>query len=400
MKKRLQRFIFGCIIMLFAYPNTAQAQFELPYYPAGPGFSLGDKDSLYVMNIRFRVQSRVSLDSEAGDNLQIAESNARIERLRLRLDGLLYHENLTYIIQLGFSQLDMDMNTGPLPSVIQDAMLFYRFNEHITIGIGQAQLPGNRQRIMGSGDLQFVERSIINDYFGIDRDFGFQSYFREEFLGMDILFRGAVTSGSGQNTMDGQRSTALTGHFEILPFGEFENNGEYFEGDVEKEEEPRLALGATYSYNINAIRSGGQFGDELYQPLDTESYMADALFKFRGFSLLYEYIFKNVANSPLTFNEEGDMRHALVGRGSTFQGGMFVSENLEFSLRYARISPDRRISFVEDFHEAFTVGANRYIKGHRLKFQTDLTYMAFDGNRQWAAEDNYWQFRFQIELGL
>jgi hypothetical protein len=39
-------------------------------------------------------------------------------------------------------------------------------------GFGQTKLPGNNQRVVSSGSLEFTDRTINNSRFNIDRDFG------------------------------------------------------------------------------------------------------------------------------------------------------------------------------------------------------------------------------------
>jgi phosphate-selective porin OprO and OprP len=44
----------------------------------------------------------------------------------------------------------------------------------------------------------------------------------------------------------------------VLPFGEFKRSGEFFEGDLEREPTPKLALGLGGHYNDRTTRTGGQ----------------------------------------------------------------------------------------------------------------------------------------------
>ena len=50
----------------------------------------------------------------------------------------------------------------------------YNFYKNLSIKLGQGKLPGNRERVISSGNLQFVDRSRLNSRFNIDRDFGAQ----------------------------------------------------------------------------------------------------------------------------------------------------------------------------------------------------------------------------------
>jgi hypothetical protein len=45
--------------------------------------------------------------------------------------------------------------------------------------VGQTKLPGNNQRVVSSGSLEFTDRTINNSRFNIDRDFVFRLFSRK-----------------------------------------------------------------------------------------------------------------------------------------------------------------------------------------------------------------------------
>ena len=47
------------------------------------------------------------------------------------------------------------------------------FWKSFSIKFGQGKLPGNRERVISSGNLQLVDRSRLNSRYNIDRDVGF-----------------------------------------------------------------------------------------------------------------------------------------------------------------------------------------------------------------------------------
>ena len=201
--------------------------------------------------------------TESGTNLDIAQVEARVRRLRLRFDGFIYTPRLTYLIQLAFTRSDMDFDDTGVPNIIRDAMIIYAITNNFSIGVGQTKLPGNRQRVNSSGDLQFADRSIVNATFNIDRDFGLQLYYNNNIQWLHYVLRGAISSGDGRNITSSDRGLAYTGRIELLPFGRFTNGGDYFEGDLAREPSPKVSIGLTYSSNQNAIRTGGQLGRYL-----------------------------------------------------------------------------------------------------------------------------------------
>jgi phosphate-selective porin OprO and OprP len=47
-----------------------------------------------------------------------------------------------------------------------------------------------------------------------------------------------------------------------------------------------------------------------------------------------------------------------------------------------------------------SIGATKYVKGHRVKLQSDLTYEQTKWLAGPAADANRFMFRFQIEVGI
>ncbi len=158
--------------MLLAAPVVAQTEIdERALIEVKDGISIR-ADSLFLLNLRFRMQNRFGLTSAAGDDLDIATVDARVRRLRLRFDGFVLSERFQYYIQLNFSHSDLDLDAGGVAKPVRDAMIYYHLNDRFYFGFGQSKLPGNRQRVISSGNIQFPERSIANNAFTLDRDFG------------------------------------------------------------------------------------------------------------------------------------------------------------------------------------------------------------------------------------
>lgn len=408
----MKRLIPIVILSLFSIPSLAQLGSQIPYFTYGKGLGITSPDSLFLMNIRFRMQNRVGIETLGADDWSPAIIEGRVRRLRLRLDGYVYDPRLTYVIQLSFSRGDIDFEDSGFPNIIRDAMVIYNFTKHFALGIGQTKLPGNRQRITSSGDLQLPDRSIVNAAFTIDRDFGIQAYYRNSIQGFNYVLRGAVSSGDGRNFNNaGSTSTTskdiavnglcYTGKIELLPFGEFTNNGDYFEGDLAREPKPKLSIGAAFSNNENAKRSGGQLGKYLYESRDIETTMFDILYKHNGWAFAGEFL-RRYAPDPITVNPDdpSQEQHVYSGHGQNYQGSYLFRSKYELVARYSVVVPDHSIQSVEPRLEEYTVGATKYLRGHRVKLQTEFTY----AKDTWlkGPEENHELFimRFQIEVGI
>ena len=55
-----------------------------------------------------------------------------------------------------------------------DAVVKYKATKNLEFWFGQTKLPGNRERVISSQALQFVDRSLVNSRFNIDRGSGIQ----------------------------------------------------------------------------------------------------------------------------------------------------------------------------------------------------------------------------------
>lgn len=392
-------FFVVLFLVCFCFDNRAQNQpSPIPYFTYGNGLGITSPDSLFRLNIRFRMQNRLSLKSVSESNLDISQVEARVRRLRLRFDGFLYSERLNYVIQLAFSRGDMDFDDTEFPNIIRDAMVLYKVTDHFTVGVGQTKLPGNRQRVNSSGDLQLPDRSIVNSTFNLDRDFGVQLYYNNRIQNFHYILRGAISSGEGRNFNSSDRGLAYTGRVELLPLGLFERGGNYFEGDLMREKTPKIAVGIAYSNNQNAIRTGGQLGKFLYAPTDIITYIGDFLFKYNGWAFATEFIRRD-SPQPITMNND-DERHVFTGHGENYQGSYLFKNNIELVGRYSRVRPDKKIQHLDDQVTHYTLGVNKYLRGHRVKLQTELTYEASEWLEGTTPDHGSWLVRFQIEAGI
>jgi phosphate-selective porin OprO/OprP len=381
------------------YQAVGQEITPSPYFTFGKGVGIISPDSLFLLNIRIRMQNRMAFRTESVDDFTIDEVEARVRRLRLRFDGFLYTPRLTYLIQLSFSRGDLDYDDTSFPNIVRDAMIIYAVNKHFSIGLGQTKLPGNRQRVTSSGDLQLADRSIVNATFNIDRDFGVQAYYNNYIGKFYYVLRGAISSGEGRNITNSDRGMDYTGRIELLPFGPFTNGGDYFEGDLAREPKPKISLGMTASHNENTTRTGGQLGRFLYDPRDINTVMTDFMFKYNGWALACEWLQRNSPN-PITTNEDGDIRYVYAGFGQNYQGSYLFKNNYEIVGRFSQVTPYEKIQMLDDQTKQFTIGASKYLRGHRVKFQTDVTLEKNEWLQGTNSNTDSWIVRFQIEAGI
>ncbi|WP_121966334.1 porin [Myroides sp. N17-2] len=378
---------------------------QLPYYSYGKGLGMTSADSIFQLNIRFRMQNRLTFNNNEDEK---STYEGEIRRLRLRLDGFVGNPKFLYVIQLSFAPKDMGTTKEGEPiNIIRDAALTYRPNEHWNFIFGQTKLPGNRQRINSSGALQLTDRSINNAKFNIDRDFGIQAYYLQEkknAFGYNI--KTAVSTGRGRNFSGSESdSYALTGRVELFPLGSFSKNGAFFEGDLAREQTPKLMLSGTFHRNNKAQNSQGQTGSKLVEPKSFNSLMLDGIVKYNGWAGMISYMnrtlddalsLKDLENTASGYN------YVFAGQGMDYQLSYLFPSNYEVIGRVSTQKMKDQLYEHTDFKlpntTQFSLGANKYLWEHTFKLQAEITYDK-QSFYQGSTKDN-WYFRLQFEIGI
>jgi phosphate-selective porin OprO/OprP len=364
-------------------------------YKDGIGFKT--PDSLFFMNMRFRMQNRLGFNAD--DDLNIGDVEATVKRLRLRFDGFVLNPKLTYYLQLSFSLGDQDWEGSQKPNIIRDAIIHYHFTKRFYMGFGQGKLPGNRQRVSSSGSQQFAERSIVNSIFNIDRDFGMFIYYTQPIGNALVNFKGAISTGEGRNAVITNDQLAYTGRIEILPFGKFLKNGDFFEGDILREPSPKLSIASTFSRNVNAVRTQGQRGHFIKTPRDINTIFVDMILKYNGWALQSEYANRDVA-LPVVEDLDGKQRIMFSGQGINTQLSYCFKNHYEIAARHTYVQPFDKISDFEPTRDMYTLGLNKYIVQHKTKLQMNLSRVNQSTKSLLINPKNYWNVMFQVEIGI
>ena len=200
----------------------------------------------------------------------------------------------------------------------------------------------------------------------------------------------AVSQGEGLNRKSWSTGNGYTGRIELLPFGNFTKKGDYFASDLKREETPKLMLSLTYDYNDNAVRQGGQMGDDILgSTRDLQSIQADAHFKYKGLSFFGEYA-NRVATDGGPIYELNEIYH--TGSALNLQTGYLFKNNWELAGRYTQVNFEDETGL--DNFTQYTVGFSKYIVGHNLKIQGDF------GITQEANNNDILFIRLQTEFNF
>lgn len=398
-KRHLIFFVFlvsGLTAQLFA--QTEVDERAMISFHKGLGFNA--PDSTFGVNIRLRMQNRLGFTFD--DAFKTDEIEARVSRLRLRFDGYILSDKLRYYLQLSFSRGDQDWDNTHIPNVVRDAMVYYHFNPRFYIGFGQGKLPGNRERIISSGQQQFWDRSNVNANFTLDRDFGLFGYYSSELKGISFNLKAAVSSGDGRNQLKSDKGLMYTGRLELLPLGRFKKDGDFSEGDLEFEPRPKLSVSGGYSFNSKARRTRGTIGTDLYESRDLTGVFADMVLKYKGWALSSEYISRTVGESAFTYNtaDSAMMAWVVTGYGINTQLSYCFPSFWEFAARYSFIEPDKEIRALLPRDSYYVIGVNKYIRKHLTKVQASLGYRNQKSFISGTKPKNNLLLVFQVELGI
>ena len=393
-------YVFLCTA-LFICMSLSSQETNAPKFGKGL-FNLIGKDSSFSMNMSARMQMLGTSNWDVNNGLSNPSSSLLVRRARLKFSGFAYSPKLTYKLELGLSNRDIGKAssfTNEAPKYILDAVVKWNFSGNFVLWFGQTKLPGNRERVISSGDLQQVDRSLLNSRFNIDRDMGFQlrHHFNltDKFIVKEMF---SMSQGEGRNITTGN----LGGHqyttrVELLPFGKFASKGDYRGSDLKFEPAPKLALGFTYDFNNDAVKNRSNQGS--YMTTDTGFYstnistvFVDAMYKHKGFSVMAEYAYRD-AEDAFAKNSDGTLTgdEVQVGNALNLQTGYLLSETLEISGRYTNIDWDQNITGKGN-ETQYTLGLSKYILGHKLKVQTDLSYLNLTGGT------NELLYRLQVDI--
>lgn len=366
-------------------------------------FNLVGQDSTWSMKVGARMQFlTIAKWNSSSNGLSKPSSSFLVRRARLKFNGFAFSPKLKYKMELGLTNNDIggaSEHTNNAPRYILDAVVKWNFYKNFELWIGQTKLPGNIERVISSANLQLVDRSLLNVRFNIDRDMGFQlrHHFKlsDSFIIKEVL---SVSQGEGRNITTGNLGGyQYTTRIELLPFGSFISLEDDEGRDLIKEKTPKLVFGATYDFNNDAVKTQSNLGTYMkndigFYKTNISTIFIDALFKYKGISFMGEYAFRDAKN-PLARNSDGTLTgdKVQIGSGLNLHGSYLFSKNWEISGRFTSINLDKKITQVNQENQ-YTLGVSKYIAGHKLKVQTDISYLDVIG------KTNELMYRLQVDI--
>jgi hypothetical protein len=361
--------------------------FELSF-DIGKGFVVEKKD---FARLELRVRGMFLYTLEAADE---TEHSFQVRRARFVTSGYVFGKENAYKMELALSPRDVSTTDGVVTtSPLLD--LFFRFTylRDLAIQVGQYKVPYNRERVVSSGDLEMVDRSIANAEFNLERDIGFDLR-SKDFLGLDLFrYYAGIYVGEGRNTfaLDDFGLMYLV-RVEVLPLGLFDD---YRHGDLGRSPTPKLSIGLSYAYLDNGKRNQGINGKVPADGgvTDFHNAEADVLFFWQGLSVMGELFFRDGARNIPAGAPEVEL--ARDGYGFMIEPGYVVPViPLQIVTRFSRVAPLGTSSLARASEAG--AGLNYYFVDHAMKLQADVFHL-WEGTDFSAGED---RFRLQLQAAF
>ena len=444
------------LLLYFTFLNFYSSQdLILGDYVPGNGIVLASTDNNYKVVLRGYSQSLFESRTISYDSSSIVDNNRynrfRARRIRLRLSGNQLYPGFSYRLQLNLAESEAD--DGFLSNILWDAWLGYNINKTNKIIIGQKGTPTDNIEVqMASNTLQLPERSRLTGAFSSIREIGvfYDNRFK---VGNKAVIKSMfnITTGDGYAYNFNSRDYGGLKYgcrINILPFGLFRNFGQFRQVDMVRELNPKLLIGFSGSFNNGmSSRRGRRNGDFLFYNIagvDTSyrlpNYLkvgGDLLFKYRGFSLLAEYVNTKafVANdithrndrygndpSQITssfgaFNEDEFLtvssdeyvkRQLILGSGFNIQAGYLFKSLFSIDGRFTKLNPDE-FSFMNNAtyynrQHYYEIGLSKYFSKN-YSFKVQASYRFIDDAKlraqnydrlEFEASENIFYFMVQV----
>ncbi|MDH4155611.1 MAG: OprO/OprP family phosphate-selective porin [Nitrospira sp.] len=349
------------------------------------GFDLQTRDGKFEMLIQNRLQFRYSYPQES-DTFSNAlpeafndqdTSSFRIRRARIKVGGHGFVPWLKYYVEYDW---------------VSNTLLDYRLDvakfRWATLRVGQWKIDYNRERVDSSGNQQFVERSIVNAPFTLDRQIGARlggHLFEDTYA--YLVYNIGVFTGVGINqTHNDDKNMLYMGRIQWNFLG---RDVPFSQSDPDYTQLPIGSIAFAGAHNITdriAFPQTSRASDFLGVAVvdgrfEVNQGVQEFAFKWNGLSIQEEFHVKKVIDRSRSsdgtsygaYAQVGYFPHALID---------VVPKPLEFAYRYAFLDPgDGPLGSLlgNQMRREHTFGVNWFFAGHRNKLSLDYSHLSRDG---------------------
>lgn len=390
------------------------AEFPVKVSHGSKGFRFESRDGNWQTNLQWRAQMRFTSPS-TGDPRQLSSfsddtSNTfQARRLRMKVGGHGFRPWLGYYFEADWQPT---RDSGDESAAASTRLIDWRITvdkyKEIGLRLGQWKIDYNRERVDSSGRQQFVERSISNRVFTIDRQVGVQLRGHLfEGTPADMRYYAGVFTGEGRGVSNDDKDLMYAGRLQWNFLG---RDLALKQTDVEYTEKPTGSFSAGAASNTGRCTrwSSGGCGnlDGFDRPVlamdgqyEINQWTQGSAFKWRGFSWQQEFHRKTVDDT--VNNTSSDLTGGYVQSGYFFHHLIpAVPKQLELAVRYSYVEePNRTDLQLENKREEFTIGANWFLfgVGHNNKITADFSHLTLDDS---FANQDVSENRFRVQYDV
>jgi hypothetical protein len=358
----------------------------------GKGLQISSADELFSLTTRLRAQMLYTLEQEDND----LAHGFQLRRARLAFNGHMFDKGNTFKFELAVSPKDIGLKSDG--SVSKSPLLDWYFHfkqlRDLNIRVGQYKIPYSHQRVVSSGNLQFVDRSIANGEFNLDRDLGFDLRSKDLFgLGFLRYYAGIYMGEGHSSYANGDMGMMYLGRLEVLPFGMFKD---YSETAFKRSSKIKLKLGIAGAYLEQAKKNKGIVGSVPVDggTTDTMNANADMILRYSGLSLEGAFFWREGTRNPGVESSVMETELPRNGTGYYAQTGFLLPNNpIELSARFGQIMSGGADSSLSNNSEA-GASLSYYFAHHAMKIQADY-FRFWNGDAIDAGSD---QVRIQMQM--
>jgi phosphate-selective porin len=391
-----------------------ESDFPVKASHGSKGFRMETRDGNWQTNLQWRAQLRFT-NPFFGDPRQSSSfdadgtSNFEARRLRMKIGGHGFQPWLKY-----YFEVDLQPSRDPDSSAVSSSARVIDWRIDIAkwdwggFRVGQWKVDMNRERVDSSGRQQFVERSIVNRVFTVDRQVGVQvrgHAFKES--PADLRYYLGVFNGEGRGVRNVNEDMMYVGRLQWNFMG---RDLGLRQTDVEYTDKPTgsLAFGGMTTNGPCTRWSSSGCGnlDGFDSPIvadgdqfKVEQGVQEFAFKYRGLSIQQEFHRKFITDEVA--GSKSDLTGAYLQSGYFFHN-MFaaVPPQLELAVRYAFVEePNKSDRLFDNEREEYTLAANWFFAGHNNKLTLDYSYLTLDDGLT-GIDNSESRIRFQWDVSF
>lgn len=394
MKNRIKYLmLLGAGLLPFCMQTLAQT--TAPQTPSNTTYTLSEglkfnfNNGDYQFGIGGLLQPNFGIERDTAGNNRYQLSS---RRTFFNISGKALKEKVSFFVQTDFN----------LSSPLMDAWVAYQPSKFFKLSLGQQlTFANNREMMLMEGQLQFIDRSLLStQYAKTGREFGL--FIQSEVKLGTMIFEPmlAITSGDGRNSFGlsptdfDKGGLKYAARLDCYLFGRFSEHNQALVADLVGEDKPKVLLGAAASVNRGASNATGEgHGDFLMYDASGKEFLPDyrklyfdALAKYKGFSMLGEYVIATGKVSQGTFKDVSGLnllrpseisQFLALGTGINGQLGYVVKHAFGIDVRYAFVEGEfanNPNSLVEQKSE-LALGLTRYFNQNHLKINSSVSYI-------------------------